>query len=316
MIVIRQLISLEELRKNNFYNIGFFQSIEYQEIFIRHFSKIEDIIILGIYDKEKIIGYGIFEKQEDRIIFSGMKKVLGEQDLADYGDIVVDPTLNIKQDEIWKEIKKWFTDNGYKKIQLDYVREDSKIYDLFKENAIEQIIAPFIILPQNWEGYLESLERTDRKELKRKLKRLNTIAYEYKTIYNIDKNLFNDFIKLHRLSNSDKNEFMSPDMEIFFKDLVNLNSQNWRPCMNFLIIENKTAAIIFTFENKEYIYGYNSGYDPLFNYYSVGLLVHALTIQRAISEKKKIYDFLRGTERYKFDLGGKPMRLYQINIVL
>ena len=43
-----------------------------------------------------------------------------------------------------------------------------------------------------------------------------------------------------------------------------------------------------------------SALDPRFEKYSVGLVMTGLTIQRAIEERAKEYDFLRGDERFKF----------------
>jgi len=45
------------------------------------------------------------------------------------------------------------------------------------------------------------------------------------------------------------------------------------------------------------------------------LLLHAYKIKDAIEKRKKTYDFMRGTERYKYDLGGKDMKLYKIELM-
>ena len=72
-----------------------------------------------------------------------------------------------------------------------------------------------------------------------------------------------------------------------------------------LKIEGKIATGIMSFESQDEYWLYNSGYDPEFSYYSVGLLLKAHSIKKAIEAGKKKYDFLRGNERYKYELGGK-----------
>jgi CelD/BcsL family acetyltransferase involved in cellulose biosynthesis len=57
---------------------------------------------------------------------------------------------------------------------------------------------------------------------------------------------------------------------------------------------------------------YNSGYNPDFGYYSVGLLLNALCLRSAIDEGIGYFDFLRGSEPYKHHLGGRPRNLYQM----
>lgn len=313
MLLIKP-ITFDEIIKNNYSKADFFQTPDYNQIFTQHFFQSQNLIILGVFQKEKMMGYGFFEKQDEVVILSGMKKVEGLQEVTDYGDMVFFDTAD--KGQIWPLIIDYFKKLGLRQIILDYVRADSNTYIYFQKHAVVKEIAPLISLATSWEAYLDSLERTDRKELKRKLRRLETVSYNYQKVNNISEENLSNFFKLHRLSSSDKDRFLSKNMEDFFQSLSKINNQQWSTVLSFLEIENKQAACIFSFESKDKIYCYNSGYDPDYNYYSAGLLVHALSIKRAIEEKKSIYDFLRGDERYKFDLGAKPISLYQITINL
>ena len=57
---------------------------------------------------------------------------------------------------------------------------------------------------------------------------------------------------------------------------------------------------------------YNSGYDPEMSFYSVGLLMNAICLKDAIEQGAVYFDFLRGSEPYKYHLGGKNHTLYQM----
>ncbi|MCX6731351.1 MAG: GNAT family N-acetyltransferase [Candidatus Roizmanbacteria bacterium] len=169
------------------------------------------------------------------------------------------------------------------------------------------------MLPNTWEKYLESLERTDRKELKRKIKRIETVPhslriFEYSESTEED---FETFIKLHKLSDHSKDQFMTDPMKAFFKDLFYLSIPNWKQKLAFLFVNDIPIASIFYFESSDSILLYNSGYDPEQKYYSGGLLLAAYLIRHAIEKKMKLFDFLRGNERYKYDLGGKDVQLYK-----
>ena len=107
---------------------------------------------------------------------------------------------------------------------------------------------------------------------------------------------------------------MSEPMERFFKDVYRAKIPGWQTSLSFLKIEDKYAAGIMSFESDDEWWLYNSGYDPQFSYYSVGLLLKALSIKQAIEAGKKKYDFLRGKERYKYELGGKDLQLYRIKL--
>jgi hypothetical protein len=286
-----------------------FQSKEYQDLFKKHFITDSQSIVVCDDTEYEII-------PDKRAVFVGMKPVLNNQEITDYGDIV-----NPSKEKIQSHIDKLKT-SDVTSVQFGYVRETSPLFQILSEMSPDtpnqQEVAPFISLPSSWDGYLESLERTDRKELKRKWKRLETISYKLR-FFEISKKeddieMFEAFIRLHKLSDHNKEQFMSDFMKDFFRDLLSLRIPGWRQKLAFLYIDDKPAASIFYFENEKEILLYNSGYDPEQKYYSAGFLLVAHLIKKSIEDKKTTFDFLRGNERYKYDLGGKDERLFQFNI--
>lgn len=274
--------------------MSIFQTKEYLELFALHFAP----------DINSIVN-GTFEILPDkRAVLLGMKPVLNGQEITDYGDIS-DPSENGVA-EVVKDLKT----RGVELVQFDYIRESSLLFQsltrMCSTPPIQQEVSPFILLPTTWDDYLESLERTDRKELKRKIKRLETVPHR---IHFADD--FDEFINLHKLSDHSKEQFMTDPMKLFFKDLLGLHIPGWQQKLAFLDIEGKSAAAIFYFENDSEILLYNSGYDPAQKFYSAGLLLVAELIKKSIEEKKQKFDFLRGNERYKYDLGATDERLFR-----
>ena len=268
-------------------SMNLFQTKEYLAVFARHFCHQEDIVD------------GIWEKQTDKLILLGMKPVLGGEEVTDYG-----------QDNLTA------LPSGYKNIQLDYIREDSQTYRQFKDKAIKVEVAPFIDLPDNWDDYLAGLERKHRKELKRKIKRLEEMNSFYQCRPETVKADFEQFVRLHRLSDPNKNRFMSEPMKAFFWDVVTATIPGWVTNLCFLKINDEPAAGAVTFVSEAEVWLYNSGYNPDQKYYSVGLLLKAHLIKTAIEAGKKKFDFLRGGERYKYELGAKDLQLYRIKLEL
>jgi hypothetical protein len=64
--------------------------------------------------------------------------------------------------------------------------------------------------------------------------------------------------------------------------------------MAFLEIEGKNAASVLFFSNGKVLMGYNSGYVPLFTYYSPGLMGKVKLMQWAIENGFHKFDTLRG----------------------
>lgn len=327
MLTIKKLPNFDQLKASlsNKINPTFFQTLDYQKIFAKNFCSPQDLVLLGIYNQNQLACYGSFEKVNDKLLFLGMKPVITNEELTDYGDIYLDEASHELFYQAWTEILNWCRKNNLKQIQLDYVRENSLSLAVFKTKQkllgnvrikiAPQEVAPFIELPSNWEEYFSSLKRVKRKELKRKIRRLETIEnifwHSNKEIREID---FEEFVRLHRLSDTNKEKFMSKKMKKFFWDLILRQNNNWQTNLCFLKIDNQNVSSLLTFENKNQVLAYNSGYNPKFGYYSVGLLLHAFKIKQVIETGKKIYDFLRGDERYKYDLGAKEIKLYRINL--
>jgi len=171
------------------------------------------------------------------------------------------------------------------------------------------IISP---LPGDFETYLASLDKKDRHELRRKLRRLlgNTdaaiaVSWEYA---DLDRAMA-DFVRLHKLSSADKEQFMTPRMEGFFTDLAHVCHERGWLRLGFITARGAPVSTIMAFEYGDWFGLYNSGYDPDYEFLSVGLLLKALAIEFAINTGKTCYDFLQGSERYKYDLGGRDTQV-------
>ncbi len=121
-----------------------------------------------------------------------------------------------------------------------------------------------------------------------------------------------DFISLMRQSNEDKDKYMTPEREEFFHHMIQRMAQLGLLRLYFLEIDEQPVATSLCFDYASSRLLYNSGYDPEFGYYSVGLLLNALCLQEAIDQGMNYFDFLRGSEPYKGHLGGQQSILYQL----
>jgi CelD/BcsL family acetyltransferase involved in cellulose biosynthesis len=79
----------------------------------------------------------------------------------------------------------------------------------------------------------------------------------------------------------------------------------------FLWIDGRRASGTLSFADGDRWLLYNSGYDPEYRQQSVGLLLKAWSIRYAIENGFREYDFLRGDEAYKYDLGGRDRKLFR-----
>lgn len=307
--------SWEELF-NESETVTVFQTRKYLQVWVSRYIKNEEVFIWEIYDNEKLIAVAPLRKVAGKITFLGTDSLPSGDLVTDFGDLVIQKSY---EEKVWK----YLIDNLKKencKMIFDYLRENSVSFKFLKGQnfKIEQMldathpdVAPFMILPTSYEEYLSKLDRKSRHELKRKLRRLEAEGYEFIVSQTPSLDLA-EFVRLHKASTEAKDEFMTPQMEQFFTDVVKELSKDNLVEITLLKIKGVNVAATFAFLWKNEYWLYNSGFDRNHNHLAVGLLLKALTIKNAIERKFALYNFLRGNERYKYDLGAKDEGLFKV----
>lgn len=160
-------------------------------------------------------------------------------------------------------------------------------------------------LPPDPDAYLASLDGKQRHEVRRKHRRFTEMAG--RPVLRRDPGSLEGFAALHRSAAGDKGEFMTPDMEAFFADLVAdagavidvLHDGSGDP-----------VGAAFGFEDADTYYLYNSAFDPTRGAVSPGIVLVTSLIEAAIISGRRRFDFLKGGEDYKSRLGARPRPLY------
>ena len=245
----------------------------------------------------------------------------GDTSICDYMDVVapdgaarstlLEAVLRSLGEEPWPELVLWG------------VRGDSPTFESLAavcgelgfacETEVEDV-CPQLDLPGDWEDYLSALDKKDRHELRRKLRKLpqaGEVDLEVLTAAADVDAALDDFLRQHKTSRADKETFMTPQMEGFFRRVVPALAAEDGVEMTFLRLGGIRAACVVCFRTDGELLLYNSGYEPAYAGLSVGLLSKALALQRAIEQGLRRFDFLRGAEPYKYDLGAKDVPVYR-----
>jgi CelD/BcsL family acetyltransferase involved in cellulose biosynthesis len=228
----------------------------------------------------------------------------GSRDYIDYR-----PNFNLTS----KSLK----DLNCKKVSLDSMHFDQikEITKLYPENSLkiskqDQVVN--LMLPETYEKYLAVLPRKKRHELKRKKVRFQEKYPQAVLRESKDSEIFETFIKLHKTSDGDKGNFMNDEVAAFFSSLLAM--KGWK--IYYLEVDSAIAACCFVYEDEVGSYLYNSSKNNTFNEVNPGIIIIDKIIEQLISKEFTFFDFLKGTERYKFDLGGISTQLYDIEITL
>ena len=253
----------------------------------------------------------------------GTARFIGDTDVCDYLDFIVAPG---KEDLFATELIDTLIPAGIKTLELEPVREDSVAFTSLQKTAAREgfktacrqiDVSVDMPLPATWEEYLSGLTAKQRHELKRKIRRLGEMGdVNYVTSTDARPEEMDVFLELFRNSRNDKADFLTPDMELFFRSIANTMAEEKLLNINFMELDGMPVAATLCFDYRNCIYLYNSGYNPEYRWLSAGLISKALCIKDGISGGKERFDFLKGDEAYKYQLGGQELPLYQCTVSL
>jgi CelD/BcsL family acetyltransferase involved in cellulose biosynthesis len=252
----------------------------------------------------------------------GAVSFLGGTDLVDYHDFLAPD--GARPQDIEAIVRELGREPGCSCMELLSIADGSPALGPFISAAkaagwqvevAQEDVAPRMDLPSTWDEYLEGLDKKERHELRRKMRRIEG-AGELKDVEltapaEVGAEI-GDFFTLHRMSRPDKAEFMTPAREQFFRAVSVALAEEGRTRLRFLEIDGERVATSLSFVVGATRYLYNSGYNPARGDLSVGLMNHAFAIKSSIAEGLKVFDFMRGNEPYKYRLGGKDRAIYRI----
>ena len=263
----------------------------------------------------KVVGIASLAKSGETI------SLVGSQDTFDYNDF---PIRQGYEKSFYQTLLECMDGQDFQNFHLFSLRDNSLTLKLFPEMARsrgytvtieEEDVTSGIVLPGTWDEYLGLLNKKDRHELRRKLRRMDAQTdwkwYSLSEPKNVSDRL-GEFISLMRQSRLDKDEFMTLEREKFFSDITQRMAELGQLHLYFLDMDGSTVATSLCFDYGGSRLLYNSGYDPEYSYFSVGLLLNAMCLKDAIDHGFNYFDFLRGPEPYKAHLGGQQRSLYQM----
>ena len=296
-----------------------FDSLEWNRIWWEHFGGDSKLMLRSVVRPNGTTAI-IAPLQLDSNNDEGVCTFLGGTDLVDYLGFKHDAELLTS--DVQDLLQSLYDDPEISALVLESLPEDSHSIHAVKEVASDmgwevhiwdEGVAPRVTLPSTVDEYFASLTKKHRHELRRKLRRLHNAGsveqLELTTPDEIEPAM-DDFIKLHRGSSIDKEEFMTPQREAFFREIAVTLAENEVTRLYFLTINGEKVATSLAFKIGSTKYLYNSGYLPDRSWLAVGLLNHAINILASIREGIEVYDFMRGDERYKYHLGAVDRHIY------
>ena len=177
--------------------------------------------------------------------------------------------------------------------------------------------APHVPLQGDFDSYLAALDKKQRHEIRRKLRRASEGSLPARTrLVETQAELesaIQAFLELMG-HDPDKARFLKPEMREHMREVVRRAFENGYLHLTFLTVGEANAAASLDFDYRNKLWGYNSGVNPEFTEISPGWVLLAHQIQWATEHGRSEFDFMRGDEDYKYRFGGVDRHVLRVQL--
>ncbi len=179
--------------------------------------------------------------------------------------------------------------------------------------------SPYIRLSGDWDTYLAGIDKKQRHEIRRKMRRAE--ESEFAVTWHVvesEKQLKEESEVFLELMNQDKDKqaFLTPQMRVQMKEIMRSAFDNGTLQMAFLMVNSSYAAAYLNFDYQNRIWVYNSGLDYDYMDYSPGWVLLGHLLRWANENGKTEFDFMRGSEDYKYKFGAVDRFVMRMKISL
>ena len=252
--------------------------------------------------------------------------LLGSIEISDYLDLIVRP-LDL---EVFIEGLLDFIHQPdfpiWRSLEWDNILEPSPTLEVFRQSAEKKghsvevthlQHAPYIPLPGDFDEYLAGIDKKQRHEIRRKMRRAEESEnkvdwYESRDAGLLDKDI-EKFLELMKFD-PQKKGFLSKEMEDQFRQTIRWAFKADILHLVFLEIDGEKAAGHFSFDYQGRLWAYNSGFSPKYNDLSPGWVLLGLELRWANERGYQEYDFMRGNEEYKYRFGALDRNIVRLTM--
>ncbi len=177
---------------------------------------------------------------------------------------------------------------------------------------------PRIPLTSDFEEYLSRLEKKQRHEVRRKMRRAEESGRGVHWFISDMKDPESEIDEFVRLMEDDQNKanFLTDPMRAQVRAIIRAAHAGGWLWLAFLEIDGQRAAAALNFDYRNKLWGYNAGVNRAYMDLSPGWVLLAHVIQWCCENGRAEFDFMRGDEEYKYRLGAVNQYVMRVKITV
>jgi CelD/BcsL family acetyltransferase involved in cellulose biosynthesis len=176
---------------------------------------------------------------------------------------------------------------------------------------------PAIPLPGDWETYLAGIDKKQRHEIRRKMRRAESAEEPVRWYIAQDETRLEGEIEAFltlMAQDAEKAAFLTAKMRAQMREIIWAAFRGGWLQLAFIEVGGEKAAAYLNFDYANQIWVYNSGIDFRFSAYSPGWVLLGHLLQWANEHGRAAFDFMRGEEDYKYRFGGVDRRVLRARV--
>jgi predicted N-acyltransferase len=176
---------------------------------------------------------------------------------------------------------------------------------------------PRIALNGSFEEYLSQVEKKQRHEIRRKMRRAEesgrNVRWYISDMQDVETEIEN-FLSLME-HDEGKAVFLQEEMREQMRAIIRTAHEHGWLWLAFLEADNQRIAACLNFDYKNKLWGYNAGVNRDFMELSPGWVLLGLTLQWACENNRSEFDFMRGDEEYKYRFGAVNQYVMRVQLM-
>jgi CelD/BcsL family acetyltransferase involved in cellulose biosynthesis len=177
--------------------------------------------------------------------------------------------------------------------------------------------ALYVPLPGDFDEYLMNIDKKQRHEIRRKIRRAEGDFREIRWYIVEDEATLDaeiDAFLALMANDHHKEEFLTEVMRTQMRESVHAAFQAGWLQLAFLEVNDQKAAGYLNFDYGNRIWVYNSGLDFDYGDLSPGWVLLGYLLQWANEHGRDEFDFMRGDEKYKYKFGGVKRDVMRVRV--
>ncbi|MCA9979378.1 MAG: GNAT family N-acetyltransferase [Anaerolineales bacterium] len=300
-----------------------FQRHAYQQAWWRHLGQGELFTVVVRREngsaQDRLRGLAAFFVQDGTVFFNGSKEE------TDYLDIICRAE---EAEMVWTAVLDCLCSDAcpaWSALQLHCVPAASPTRELlprladsrgFVFSEVRDEVCPVIVLEGDFEDYLAGINKKQRHEIRRKMRRAHEVVFEEIGSDDDVNTAVEEFLRLLQASAQEKEQWLNDDRRALFHDLIPAMLQDGLLQLLFANLRGQRYAALLNFVYNDRTWVYNSGLDmSQHSNLSLGVVLSAHAIELATQRGYHTFDFLRGDETYKYRFGAEDTEIFCLKLV-